>query len=169
MKKIFSVLFISILSLVLFGCNASIEEEITQTKDQMTTLSQSEPSEPNKSNEQFSYFLPDNMRIEDDESLNNIVFIEGKQQYILFVNPQEDVKSKVLYEDIKKSSGDNIIDETIESDEDFTYTVVNQTEDKSYEVTVGIGGVKMTTVTKANAISESAEKMLNIVKSVSVK
>ena len=163
--KAFTILFLVSFALVLAGCSASIEEEAENTISLLEETFSAEPTETNTSNDEISYYLPNSMEIESEQD-NNLIIKEGKQTFILFVNQIEEKDSKVMYESIIEKVDENVLEETFEDDNRFGYTIVQGLEDNLYEVTVGIGGVKMTTEAKANSVSESAELMMEIVSSV---
>jgi hypothetical protein len=86
--------------------------------------------------------------------------------YLLFVNENEEANSKVSYDTLVEKYEKPFISETFEDQERFGYLFVNNLEKNTYEVTVGIGGTKLTTEAKANDVSDAAKNMMDIVKSI---
>jgi hypothetical protein len=84
------------------------------------------------------------------------------------VNPKEKPSSKAMYESTVQSVKKPVLNETFKSNNRLGYVIISKVDDDVFEVTVGIGGVKLTTETKARSVSESAEKMMEIVSSVSI-
>jgi hypothetical protein len=164
-KKLLFVLLSMVMMIA--GCSASIKEEAKNTKKAVEAVFQEKPKEPNKKHEFFSYYLPIGMEVQ-NEFKYNILFKEGKNNYILFVNPKEKPSSKAMYESTVQSVKKPVLNETFKSNNRLGYVIISKVDDDVFEVTVGIGGVKMTTETKARSVSESAEKMMEIVSSVSI-
>jgi hypothetical protein len=156
------------LFVIIAGCSASIQEEAENTKKAVQAAFQKKPKEPNKKHELFSYYLPVGMEVQ-EEFKYNVLLKEGKKTYILFVNPKEKPSSKAMYESTVQSVKKPVLNETFKSDSRFGYVIISEVDNDVFEVTVGIGGVKMTIETKARSVSESAEKMMEIVSSVSSK
>ncbi|MFT4414953.1 hypothetical protein ACLM5H_13920 [Fredinandcohnia humi] len=147
---------------LLVGCS-SIEDE---TKEALTAVEETfkgKPTETNNTNGNISFYLPSTMKI-DEKDENNVIVTKSGQTFILFVNPNEAKNSKVMYEaiDAKKFS----VDKTFTDKERFGYVKVFELEEDIYLVSVGIGGVKMTTEAKVSEISESATEMMKVVSSV---
>ena len=161
------VLFACLLLLtgLLVGCSVSVDDEIKNTTAKIEEAFNNKPMETNKSFESISYYLPNAMKIE-SEGTNNLIFEQGKQLYILFVNPNEELDSKVMFESTGAKTKKDLVFETFEDENRFGYVKVTEVEENSYEVLVGIGGIKLTTQAKASQISESAEQMMQIVSSV---
>lgn len=119
----------------------------------------------NEKTELFSYYLPKKFTVKETKKFN-VLLEKGKQNYILFVNENEEADSKVSYDTLVKQYEKPFISETFENDDRFGYLFVNQIEKNMYEVTVGIGGTKLTTEAKANDIAEDAKNMMKIATSV---
>lgn len=162
--KMGKVLFVTLLVLVglLSGC-ASIEDESKEAVSTVETAFKAQPEKTNSENGDISFYLPTTMKIEDKDE-NNVILQKGDQTFILFVNPNEARTSDVLYNAV--DAKEFAVDQTYTDKERFGYVKVFELEDKLYLVTVGIGGIKMTTETKVSDISESAEEMMKIVSSV---
>ncbi|WP_010678460.1 hypothetical protein [Bacillus timonensis] len=162
--KMRKVLIVTLLVLVglLSGC-ASIEDESKETVSSVETAFNAQPEKTNSENDGISFYLPSTMKIEEKVE-NNVILQKGDQTFILFVNPNEKRTSEVLYEAVDAKEFE--VDKTYTDKERFGYVKVFEIEDNQYLVTVGIGGIKMTTETKVSDISESAGEMMKIVSSV---
>ena len=114
----------------------------------------------------MKFYLPFGMSIK-DESPNNVI-IKGKNDYILFYNQNEKEDSKIVYQ-MSKPEKNLVVDHTFKNKKQFGYLIVSKVEKDMYEVTVGIGGIKMTTESKEKNISANASKMMRVVKSVQYK
>lgn len=149
------------------GCSASIEEEISQAKKQVETAFKSKPIEPNEKAKLFSFYLPGEFELE-QELNNNVILKQGRQTFILFVNPKENLNSQLMYETLVKNSSKNMLKSTFIDKERFGYVSVKSVGESLYEISVGIGGIKMTTETKAKNVAKNAEEMMKIVTSVQI-
>jgi hypothetical protein len=159
--KVLVFIFLSLVGL-LAGC-ASIEDESKETVAAVEDVFKAQPEKTNNENGNVSFYMPSTMEIEKKDE-NNVILQNGNQTFILFVNPNEERTSDVLYNSV--DAKEFAIDKTYTDKERFGYVKVFEIEDKLYLVTVGIGGIKMTTETKVSDISESATEMMQIVSSV---
>jgi hypothetical protein len=162
-----SIIYLMLIVGLLTGCFASVEEVSTETVASVEQAFKAKPVEPNNTEKSFSYFLPSDMNVE-SAGQNNVILQKGEQLFILFVNPNEPKDSTEMYEStVQKTSKDkDIVNETFKDDSRFGYVKVEEIENKSYEVSVGIGGVKITTESKLSEVSVTAEQMMQIVSSV---
>jgi hypothetical protein len=167
MKRLTLVLSL-LLTILLMGCTIS-DEELTKTTIDVTEKAfEDTPKDSNKQTKLFSYYLPEEFTVKETK-MYNVLLEKGSQSYLLFVNENEEANSKVSYETLIEKYEKPFISETFEDKERFGYLFVNNLEKNSYEVTVGIGGTKLTTEAKANDVSDAAKNMMDIVKSVQKK
>ncbi|WP_078379357.1 hypothetical protein [Sutcliffiella halmapala] len=156
--------------IVLSGCSLSIEEASEKTLNAVEQSLSEENNEANEKSGQISYYLPPQYTV-DSESNNNIVLTYKDQTFILFVNPYEQKDSEVLYQSTVESYDSPEVTESFSNEGEFGYVIIDEidnNEDELYEITVGVGGVKMTTVTNTNNMEESANVMMDVVSSVIV-
>jgi hypothetical protein len=163
---IYKLISISFAILFLVGCS-SIEEVVTETNTVASEAFEAGPKGINVEKESFSYFMPDSMEEESSQN-HNIILTEGDQTYILFVNSLEQKKSRVVYE-ASLLDQEYLLNETLEHKDRFGFVQILELEEKSYEVTVGVGGAKLTTVTEKSNVVDSTEKMMKIANSVRFK
>lgn len=158
------VLFLTLLLIVglLSGC-ASVEDVSKETVTSVETAFNAQPEKPNSENGEVSFYLPSTMKIEKKDE-NNIILQKENQTFILFVNPKEEQTSDVEYKSIDAEKF--AVDHTYTDKERYGYVKAFEIEDKQYLVTVGIGGIKMTTEMKLGEMSETASEMMKIVSSV---
>ncbi|KGX83694.1 hypothetical protein [Pontibacillus marinus] len=114
--------------------------------------------------ESISLYMPKTMKIVSN-SANNLILREDEQGYILFYNPFEKLKSDTFYKDAKKAKDIELI-ETFRNEERFGYIRVIKLDEETYELQVGVGGVRMTTETDKNDLKEDAHEMMKIVRSI---
>lgn len=150
---------------MLIGCSASSDEAINQSKKIAETTFQEKAKTPTETTKGFSYYLPKGFKI-DEKFENNVILKKEKQEYILFVNPHEPLKSDVLFNELKKSGKDEKSIATFKDDNRFGYISITPVKDRKYEVIVGIGGVKMTTLTSASDMVSNTKDMMEIAHSV---
>ena len=124
------------------------------------------PSDPNHNVENFSIYIPRELEI-DERNKNNAVLVSNDgQSYILFINDKENTLSQLNYETIQEqSNGEADWLKTFEDDERFGYVYIHPLED-NYEVQIGIGGVKLTTISSKQNIVNDVEMMMDISNSV---
>jgi hypothetical protein len=150
------------------GCTIS-DEDLTKTTIDVTEQAfEDTPKDSNKQTKLFSYYLPEEFTVKETK-MYNVLLEKGSQSYLLFVNENEEANSKVSYETLIEKYEKPFISKTFEDKERFGYLFVNNLEKNTYEVTVGIGGTKLTTEAKANDVSDAAKNMMDIVKSVQKK
>lgn len=168
MRKAFKLAAVTLLFVLLSACSSNIEEEKSVAKKAVTNVFASEQIvKTNKNINEIDLYLPRGAKLNDSVE-NNVVFKKGKHRYILFINPYEKSKSEVVYQSTVNPDVDYVMNETFTSEEDFGYMLAHQVDGKTdvYELTVGIGGIKITTETNTKKLSENAELMMEIVKSV---
>lgn len=165
MKRLLKGALLLVVSvLLLSACSANVKEEQKATDEKVIGALESTPKEAKEKNEDIQFHLPFGFEIK-EKLQNNILLKNGSKTYILFYNPHEGPESEVVYNatlnakkfDFKK---------TYKRDGKFGYLLIRELEENQQEVTVGIGGVKMTTETKTKSMKNDAEMMMQIVKSV---
>ncbi|UTW68840.1 hypothetical protein KHA80_15920 [Anaerobacillus sp. HL2] len=142
------------------------EEAVDIAKESFETGIKTSPKEPNQETEQFSYYLPGGLSIE-EVAENNLILSKGDQLYLIFSNPVEEPSSQVNYDQDQLVEENSIVNETREIDGAFNYILVSPHEEDLYKVIVGTGAKKGTTITDLDNIKNSVETILTIIKSVS--
>ncbi|KMJ57081.1 hypothetical protein AB685_19000 [Bacillus sp. LL01] len=168
-RAIISILLLSLL--VLAGCSISIEDATQKSIDSFEQTFNGEEMEAAEETDSFRYHLPSQFVV-DSESENNIVLTHKEQTYLLFVNPFEPKDSEVLYDSTKMNYDKLELDHTVTQDGRLGYLLISPLEgeeEEFYEVTVGVGGVKMTTVTDTKNMESSTTSMMEVVSSVKIK
>ncbi|MBB2480913.1 hypothetical protein H5P36_12015 [Bacillus sp. APMAM] len=146
------------------GCSTSIKEQQKEAVKNVNEAFSNQPKAAKKSTKHLKLYLPFGMAIQKD-SPNNVIMKRGNQNYLLFYNQKVDKKGKEVYKISKPNKG-ILLDKNFNSKEKFGYLFVSKVKKNLYEVTVGIGGIKMTTETNMKNIASDAEKMMKIVSSV---
>ncbi len=153
--------------LLLSACSASLKEEQKAAKDAVNEAFKDTPKEVNNKNEDISFYLPFGVEVK-EKSPNNIILKNGSKTYILFYNQHEGPESKVVYEATMKQK-DYDLNETFEKDQHFGFLLIKNTDKKMNEMTIGVGGVKITSQSKTKQLSSDAAIMSEIVNSVTMK
>ncbi|MGG3560327.1 hypothetical protein ABES03_01580 [Neobacillus rhizosphaerae] len=168
--KFLKTITIFILSLLLLSAcsdNASLKDESKSAiKTAKATFTEKE-KKPSKKSGKIHFFLPAGYVIK-SKSANNIILRSGSDTYILFYNPQESTTSDVVY----KATVDQY--KELYSNEKFTssenklgfITIKHLKDDGLNELTIGVGGAKITTQSETSDLVENTKTMMQIVNSV---
>ncbi|WP_188206466.1 hypothetical protein [Alkalibacillus aidingensis] len=162
--KIIIVAWLSLF--VLTACTQSTEDVLNEADKHLKDVFLSnEQIDTNYSFKQFDIYKPDELEVV-ETSDHNIIFSNGNQPFVLLINEFESPNSKWFYNQI--SEEDSLHLRTYESDDAFAYlhAVEREDENEGYEIHVGIGGVKMSTITEVRQMSEDVEMMIQMIKSV---
>ncbi|MEK4700793.1 hypothetical protein MKX47_14435 [Solibacillus sp. FSL R7-0668] len=163
------LLVVALCMLVLSACGKSVEEKAAMGIENAQTAFTNEPNATNKSIGHIELYLPNGFNIEKGIDEANYTVINGKDSYILFVNPNETEDSRLHYDLIKQDVKTNTIEEqTYEKDGLFGFSVVNQLKEDQYELIVSVGGVKVTTISDEKKLEVKLQSMMEIAKSVKV-
>ncbi|MGG3914965.1 hypothetical protein [Rossellomorea vietnamensis] len=164
MKTTASIIFF-ILLLMLAGCNTSIDQEKEETASVVEgALDSHEKAGEDAGN--ISFYLPFGAKIE-KESPYNIIISKSSDTFILFTNPQEDKDSELLYKMAINDKDSLVKHGTFKEDNRLGYYVIKELPDtEEYELTVGVGGTKVTTQSEMKDLADNAEMMMKIAASV---
>lgn len=164
------LLVIALLLLCLITISVMSIEKVENVVDEAMTIAESTfhetPTEPNQEVENFTIYIPDELKI-DEQSKNNAVLVSNDgQSYILFINDIENKQSKLNYETVREhSNGESDWLETFEDEDRFGYVYIQPLED-DFEVQIGIGGIKLTTISSKQNIVDDVEMMMDISNSI---
>ncbi|AGK55240.1 hypothetical protein [Bacillus sp. 1NLA3E] len=153
--------------LLLSACSGNAKEEQKATNDKVVKMFNSTPKKANNKNKDIRFYLPFGFEIK-EKSANNILLKNGSKKYILFYNPNETTVSKVVYNATIGINEKFEYKKTYKKDDQFGFLLIRKLDKNLQEVTVGIGGVKITTETKTKSMKSDAETMMQIVKSVKI-
>ncbi|MFB6467630.1 hypothetical protein ACE38V_12635 [Cytobacillus sp. Hz8] len=163
-----AALLIIIAVFLLSACTTSFKEEQKKIISSVETAMKKKPSKSNTQNEVIQYKLPLGFEIK-KETPNNIILHNGSKTYILFYNQHENSLSQVVFQSTLQHKKEYDVKQTFKEKDKFGYLLIEKLSDKKNEMTVGIGGVKMTTEAKTDILASEATTMVDIVNSVSVK
>lgn len=153
--------------LLISGCNnPSFKEESKAAVNTVKTTFNEKEKQTNKKSGKIHFYLPTGYSIK-DQSPNNIILQNGSEIFILFINPQEERTSDVLYKSTVDQYEKLDINETFKNDNKYGFLTIQQLKDDDLnEVTIGVGGAKITTQVKTGKLNEDAKSMMQIVNSV---
>lgn len=163
-KRSSAFLLFVIVIFLLGGCSASFEEEISEALIAVENDFNESPKEANNENKDIQYYLPFGFELE-EESPNNLILKNGSKTYILFYNLQEGPNSEVVLHATLQQKEFNV-DKRFTDKEKLGYFLVKKLNDSENELTVGIGGVKVTSEVKTKNLKSEAEYMMRIANSV---
>lgn len=152
---------------ILSACSQSLDTVQAEVVAAAQEAFNAEQKEPNKGNEFIQYYLPFGFEIQ-SETTNNIILKNGAKKYILFYNHQEEANSKVVYEATAKQQ-EYEVNETFSKDEEFGFILIKKINDDLNELTVGIGGVKVTSELKTRSLKSEVAYMMAIANSIKIK
>src|SRR5690625_2012869 len=116
----------------------------------------------------FKIYIPEQLEIE-NEGTNNYIFTDGSRPFVLFINEFEAPNSKWFFNRLQNEKHDDLHLRSFESADEFVYLAVEKYDEEDYELQIGIGGIKMTTLSEMDQLIDDVEMMLEIVKSVEEK
>lgn len=165
--KFFNAILIIILSILLLSaCGKSNFK--SESKETIGTVKEALHEKAKKTNQKsgdINFYLPFGYEIE-DESPNNIILKNGSKQYILFNNPQENKVSDVVYKSTVAQNKNLDINQQFKKSDQFGYLIIKKLDEGMNEMTIGIGGTKITTLIKTSSMKNEAAVMTQMVKSV---
>lgn len=158
-----SFLFIA---LAFVGCSKTEDQVFKEAEEVVNGIfSEENKVEINYSDDIVSFYLPEHLHIvEQDE--NNLVLKNGDHVYVIFMNYMEASTSKVFFGSAQ--ADDALLYTSYERDDMFGYMrILENLDDKgTYELQVGIGGVKVTTNTTLKQLVSESEQLMKIAKSI---
>ncbi|WP_174729401.1 hypothetical protein [Mesobacillus harenae] len=167
-KRLVTALVSIAAALMLGACSESVQDQKESVNLAVKEAFNSKPEVVNTSSKDIDFHLPAGLKV-DNESPNNILLKNGSKTYILFYNQHEGLESEVVYNSTLNQNPEPDMNETYTKDEKFGYMLLDSTEDELYELIVGIGGIKVTTETKAKDFEEDAVVMMELANSVKFK
>lgn len=157
-----------LLLLLLAGCGKPVEEQIEMGMANVETAFNEGPLETNSEIGKIKVYIPTGYTIEESEDESNYLVKKDNHQFILFVNPNEQKNSRLLYDLFKQNQAKEIVEEkTFEMNDTFGFAAILQNDEENYELIVNSGGVKISTLSSAKNIDIILQEMMQIVHSVS--
>lgn len=164
MRKI-KVLLIVLLIVFVSGCTVKSKEDLMSEITQIAKASFEEPkTQTTVKLNNFSLYLPEKFEVV-EEGTSNLILQKGEQLYILFQNPLEDSNSHLNYDTAAEEKGYTLL-ESFEEQDKFGFVMVMPREDEKFELQTGVGGVKLTTITELDNLTEDTEVMMEMANSL---
>ncbi|RCW62668.1 hypothetical protein [Saliterribacillus persicus] len=140
------------------------EEVIQEIETDTEEVFLEEQLETNYEAENFSLFLPAEFEVE-EESISNLILKKENQTYILFYNALETATSRLNFEAASQMESPLLLT-SFSDDERFGYIKIAQLEEKEYQLEIGVGGVKITTISEKNRLENDALEMMQMANSI---
>jgi len=167
-KKLSLILSTLLMMLLLTGCGKPIEEQVETGMTNVETVFKESPIETNTEIGKIKVYIPSGYTIEDSEDESNYLLKKGDHHFILFVNPNEQKNSKLLYDLFKQNQAKEVVEEkTFKTEDSFGFTAILQNDEKTYELIVNYGGVKISTLSNPKNVDVLLQEMMQIAHSVS--
>ena len=168
-RKWIQVVMLSAMLLVLTACGQTVEEQVLTGIDNAEMVFNSDQTKSNKSIGHIELYLPKGYGIEKGIDESNYTIVNGKDAYILFVNPNETEDSQLHYDILKEDPNSEILqDKTFKADDVFGFAAVVKRSEEKYEIVVSVGGVKMSTISGDKKLDAKIQEMMEMVRSVKV-
>jgi hypothetical protein len=168
--KFFNAIFVFVTAVLLLSAcgHSSFNNETKATIKSVNASVNADEKKPNKKSGKMHFYLPFGFDIKDEKS-NNIILKNGSKTYILFHNPQESSSSDVVYKASLNQYKKVDAKDTFSKHNKLGFVIIKRLENDLNELTVGVGGTKITTQTKTGSLESDAKDMMEIVKSVAYK
>ena len=158
-----SIRILCVAACITTGC--SNENHSNEAKESAESVFLEESLKPDYQTNTIELYLPDDFIVA-EESENNFILEKNGNPYILFVNPHENRKSRTLYDTVKQLNDKAVDLANFEDQESFGFIAIRDLNENKYEISVGVGGVKLTTETSEKKLSDEAAQMMAIVDSI---
>lgn len=113
-------------------------------------------------------YKPMGFTIKEDSDEHNIIFNKNDDTFILFINPNEEVNSRLFYDLLlADDTKETLAIETFIENRTFGFVAVVESGSNQVELVASVGGAKITTLTKEKNIDKHLSMMMQIVRSIS--
>ena len=156
---------LSVLFLLVTGCSSDINEEKSNVVEAAKKAFEGAPEETNTKSGEIEFYLPSGYQIEEEDEYN--ITLKNKGDIILlFINPNEEATSTLLLDLIEQDKGEYLEYVKFEEKDKIGFVALKEIDEKTYELTVGVGGVKITTQTEAKRLESYAEQLMKMANSI---
>lgn len=156
---------LSVLVLLVSGCSSDIDEEKSKVVDAAKQAFVETPEDPNAKSGEIDFYSPSGYKIVEENEYN--ITLENKGDTILlFINPNEAATSTLLLDLIEQNKEEYLEYAKFEEEDKIGFVALKELDDKKYELTVGVGGVKMTTQTETNRLEDYAGQLMKMANSI---
>lgn len=156
---------LSVLALLVSGCSSDINEEKSNVVDAAQQAFTSTPEDTNAKSGEIEFYLPSGYQIEEENEYN--ITLENKGDIILlFINPNEAANSTLLLDLIEQSKDEYLEYAKFEEKDKIGFVALKELDENTYELTVGVGGVKISTQTVTKRLESYAEQLMKMANSI---
>lgn len=156
---------LSVLALLVSGCSSDINEEKANVVDTAQQAFTSTPKDTNAKSGEIKFYLPSGYQIEEENEYN--ITLENKGDTILlFINPNEAANSTLLLDLIEQSKDEYLEYAKFEEKDKIGFVALKELDENTYELTVGVGGVKISTQTVTKRLGRYAEQLMKMANSI---
>lgn len=156
---------LSVLMLFVYGCSADINEEKSKVVEVAQQAFAQEAEATNSESGETDFYLPSGYQIEEEDEYN-ITLNHNGDTILLFINPNEAAASTLQLDLIEQISEQYIEFAKFEEEDKIGYVALKEIDENTYELTVGIGGVKITTQTETDRLADYSEQLMKIANSI---
>ncbi|WP_186578340.1 hypothetical protein [Aquibacillus kalidii] len=160
---VIGLLLVGIIVLTIFSYEPE-GEVIDQAKEIAEVTFHKDNIKSTRTVDNFSLYLPEELTVDQEEN-SNLVLSKEEQIYLLFYNPLESSKSELNFQSAQ-AAGNYVLLESFTDDQRFGYIMVKTAKKDAFELQIGVGGVKITTITSKVHLVEDAELMMKMANSI---
>ncbi|WP_027964214.1 hypothetical protein [Halalkalibacillus halophilus] len=166
MLRKFKLSALVVVTLVIFAaCSQSEEEALNDAENRLKdAFLSTEINEENYSLNMLDIYKPEELEVSEDRNYN-VIFTDGERPFVLFINEFEAPNSKWFYNNLEENEEELFLS-TFENEDAFTYLHAIQSDEDQMEIHLGIGGIKMSTISNVNQVEEDVEMMINMIRSI---
>ncbi|WP_339251062.1 hypothetical protein NSQ43_13700 [Sporosarcina sp. FSL W8-0480] len=167
MFRLWKFLFLTLLSItVLSACGKTIEEKALDGIEAAKTAFELHDKAVNAEVENVSLYKPAGFTISKSSDGQNIIMKKGDETFLLFINPNENMESRLFYDLLERNDKSVRYEEIFTDDGYFGFASVLKKSDDQVELITSVGGIKLTTITKKKNIEKNMANMMEIVRSI---
>jgi len=164
-NSIKTLALLSVLVLLISGCSSNIDEEKSNIVDAAKQAFVGTPETTNTKSGEIDFYLPSGYQIEEENEYN--ITLENKGDTILlFINPNEAATSTLLLDLIEQNEDEYLEYAKFEEEGKIGFVALKELDENTYELTVGVGGVKITTQTETKRLESYGEQLMKIANSI---
>ncbi len=154
-------------SVVLVGCSQSEEDALKDAENNAEEAFNKENApQPNYTGEDsFAFYLPESLKVVDEDA-SNVILEDEDHTYIVFYNNLEDPTSTLNFESAKDSEA--VVYQSFKDEKKFGYIRIMSSGEEQYEIQIGVGGAKITTMTSKEDLDDQADMLMRIARSIAI-
>ena len=163
-KFIFLVLMSAV---ILTACGQSLEERAATGVNVAEEVFLANDKASTEEIDGVKLYKPMGFTIKESSDAQNIIFMKNDDTLILFINPNEEVDSRLFYDILMADQNKKVVAlETFIEDGAFGFAAVIESDDNKVELIASVGGAKITTLTKEKNIATHLRVMMEVVRSI---